>query len=279
MFLDDERDKDGFIILTPNYSDLFRKVNYLAPIDYCVDRIIEYDIRHANTSVMRRYSSVLSPEVLDKLDSLGNQRNIEFGKLERDSSSGSKIKKALSKGIIQAKHELFRANLIQDADVLSVKNDAVFIIGRRLKHTTFGSVTFAQKNTYSAYLHIQKFEFYYNRRHDELAVKGLSNDILSEPDHQSGMVVFIKTVMRYLADNNRKSLRKYLLEFTQQYKALELPYQYYREFNADNCYRSKYDMGDFSFNYTQVNDSYRSELVTTFNYRYYVLPVIQMLYW
>ena len=70
----DTYDENGFIILESNYSDLFQNRTYLAPIEYCVDRITEYDIHHANTSVMRQYYTILSPEALDKLDSLGKQR-------------------------------------------------------------------------------------------------------------------------------------------------------------------------------------------------------------
>lgn len=275
----DTLDEDGYIILEPNYSDLFRKRTYLAPIEYCIDRITEYDIRHANVSVMRQYSSLLSTEVLDKLDNLGSQRNIEFGKLIRDSSIGQEISKALAKGIIQAKHELFKANGILDQDVLSIKNDAVFIIGRRLKTTTFGYITFAQKNVYAAYMALGKLEFYYDKKNDEIAVKGLSNEVLEETDHKNGMLLFLKTVFNYLIVNNKDGLRKYLREFAADYKSLDLPYQYYRELNQDNCYRFKYDLSGYSFNFTQANNSYKPDLVTVFNYKFFVLPIIQRFYW
>ena len=278
--MDDIKNEDGFIILEPNYSDLYRKKNYLAPIDYCVDRITEYDIHHANISVMRQYYSVISKAALDKLDNLGAQRNIEFGKLLRaDKANGSNLSKKLASGIIDAKRQLFVANRILDQDVLSIKNDAVFVIGRRLRYTEFGYIKFASKNVYSAYLSLDKLEFYYNKPEDELAVKGLSDDILTEGDHQVGMIRFLKTVMRYLTADNKEGLRKYLREFSHDYKALNLPYQYYRELNQYNCYRSKYDISGYSFNYTQVNDSYKEELVTTFNYKFYVLPIIQRFYW
>lgn len=275
----DTYDENGFIILESNYSDLFQNRTYLAPIEYCVDRITEYDIHHANTSVMRQYYTILSPDVLDKLDSLGDQRNIEFGNLIRKHPRGKEIAKKLSKGIIRAKGELFRANQIMDQDVLSIKNDAVFVIGRKLKYTKFGHIEFAAKNSYSAYLKLDNLEFYYSKSDDAIAVKGLSDEILNEPDHQNGMVSFLKNVFRFLISDNKVGLRRYLREFSYKYKSLELSYQYYRELNQDNCYRSKYDISGYSFNYTQVNDLYKPELVTTFNYKFYVLPIIQRFYW
>lgn len=275
----DMYDENGFIILESNYSDLFQKRTYLAPIEYCVDRITEYDIHHANTSVMRQYYTILSSEALDKLDSLGNQRNIEFGNLLRKHPQGKEIAKKLAKGIIRAKEELFRANQIMDQDVLSIKNDAVFVIGRKLKHTKFGYIEFAAKNSYSAYLKLDKLEFYYAKADDVIAVKGLSDEIINEPDHLNGMISFLKNVFRFLIADNKVGLRRYLREFAHKYKSLELSYQYYRELNQENCYRSKYDISGYSFNYTQINDLYKPELVTTFNYKFYILPIIQRFYW
>ena len=228
---------------------------------------------------MREYSSLLSIQVLDKLDTLGNQRNIEFGKLIRDHPQGSKIKKVLAQGIIESKRRLFMENHIQDADVLSIKNDAVFIIGRKLQRTKFGHVEFAEKNVYTSYIHIGTLEFYYNTKLDVLSVKGLSDDIINTPDHQSGMILFVKTVLKHLRTGNKQALRKYLKQFSSDYKALKLPYQYYRELNTDNCYRSKYDIEGFTFNYTQINNDLLNELVITYNYKYFILPLIQQLYW
>ena len=58
-------------------------------------------------------------------------RQVYVGKLQRDKA----IVDILKAGIIEAKKILFEANDIKDYEVLSIKNDAVFIINRNLINT------------------------------------------------------------------------------------------------------------------------------------------------
>lgn len=270
--LEQYRDRDGFIRLKRTYSTMYRKSNYLCPLTFVQNRIIEYDLKAANISALRA-SGKVKDEILDKLlitDKL--EREIIVGKMRRRNHNFTKI---IQRGITRAKEKLFEANLIQDSEILSIKNDAVFIIGRKLKHTKFGPYEFVAKNVYSLYLIIDKTEFYYDRRHKSVDIKGVNDAVVGEQDHQDGMIQFFVKVFGYLIQDRRQDLRKYLIQFSDDYKAKRLPVQYYRELNSTNVYRTIIELTDYGFNLVSAGDSDRDIINGIYNYTKYILPIIQ----
>ena len=98
------------------------------------------------------------------------------------------------------------------------------------------------------------------------------------------LVRFLGKVMDYLLMDRTQDLRKYLIQFSNDYKSRRLPYQYYRELNAFNIYRNNQiiqykdqtNKHTLSFNYLQVNDAMIPELNINFNYLFYVLTIIRI---
>lgn len=280
-------ENSDFIQLERTFSQLFEKTSYRAPIDYCVNRIYEYDIKMANISMLRQ-RKYFSKDILDKLASQPKfERERAIGMMirkQKDLKGTSKIEKIIKKGIFHSRELLFQENSIQDPEVLSIKNDAVFIIGRRLRKTTFGEIEFVLKNSFSAYHLINGIEFYYDRGKRSFVVKGIADEVIENPDHQIGMLQFLDKIFSYLIYDRNDDLRKYLIQFSNQYKSRKLPHQYYRELNHENIYRNKnaisYKSGDCKesifFNYETANDDMIDSLNITFNYLFYVLPLIQL---
>lgn len=261
-------------------SNLWEKVTYLAPIDYCVNRIYEYDIRQANITMLSQSGYLPKSEI---------SRLAKMPKLDREKSVGLMIRKdrhiydIIKSGIEQAKRELFEANGIEDSDVLSIKNDAVFVLGRKLKHIQFGIVEFVLKNEFNVYHHINKLEFYYNTKTDAIAVKGLSDEVVEHEDHKQGMLMFLSKVFSYLSLGRTSDLKKYLVKFSTLYKKRELPVYYYREMNGDNLYRLSGDIivkDDNSSRMYLHLDVAGEEIIDniniTYNYLYYVLPIMRI---
>lgn len=277
MYLPNElekyRGKDGFIHLHRTYSTLFEKTLYTTDLQYICNRITEYDLKQANLSCLEA-SGKVDPEIIATLrDKPKMEREVLVGKMQAADKSFVKI---IRNGIRHAREMLFEANLIQDNEVVSIRNDAVFIAGRKLKHTTFGPFHFVPKNTYSLFLKLDKTtEFYYDGRHKTVTVKGISDDIVSDPDHQNGILIFLSTIFQYLVQDRCKDLKQYLIQFSEAYKRKDLPVSYYKEFNSDNIYRGVFELGDFRVFQSIASQEDLPMINGIYNYTRYVLPMIQ----
>lgn len=276
-------DENGFERLQDKYSGLWINYSYRSDVKYCLSRIYEYDIKMANVSMLRA-AGYFSEKYLDKLAALPKQvRERTVGLMMRSDKSKT-IERIIVRGIKRARYCLFRSNQLQDHEILSIKNDAVFVIGRKLKYTKFGPIEFVLKNTFSGYHWINDLEFYYKKKTSEFTVKGLNDNIIAEPDHKNGMLRFLGKVMDYLLMDRTDDLRKYLIQFSNDYKSRRLSHEYYRELNGFNVYRNgqiisyKDHMSKhmISFDYLQVNDDMIPELNINFNYLFYVLTIIRI---
>lgn len=272
--MDSDLDKEGFITLKRKYSELYKKTNYLSERPIVIDRIYEYDIRSANTSALRA-SGKIDESILTMLEGLNKQAREEaIGKMIRRDKARV-IWPLISKGIKSAREQLFRYNQLQDDNILSIKNDAVFVIGRKLKYTKFGPFEFRAKHQYAAYMLIEKVEIYYDQKNQSLSIKGVRDEVVNHPDHQNGMIKFLIKVFRYLVMDQRDELRRYLITFVHNYKAMELPYQYYRELNGNNIYRTNIELSGFEYNLSEIGQVDLDIINPVYNYTKFILPIIR----
>ena len=138
---------------------IYEKTNYSAGLNYLNNTFIrEYDISKANINVLFS-KGIIDKRTYDYLyESERMIRQIFVGKLIKNNNGVSDV---LKQGILEARKNLFEANDIKDYEVLSIKNDAVFIIGRVLNNTDFGLIKFANKNQYTAFMSFMNMELYY----------------------------------------------------------------------------------------------------------------------
>lgn len=266
------RGENGYIQLKLTYSKLYEKTNYTTTENIIIDRIYEYDISMANVSVLKR-SGKFDEERLEYLSQLPKmEREVTIGKLIREDRS---IQTAIKKGIHLARWNLFKENQIKDTEVISIKNDAVFVRGRVLKVTKFGPVEFKRKHQYAMFMKMDRMEFYYDRKCNIVDIKGINDTVLKEPDHQNGILQFISTVMEYIVMDRKTQLHEYLFQFIHAYKARELPYPYYRELSQDNCYRSQFSLSGNSVQLLQISQNDVSDLNISYNYNRFILPIAQ----
>ena len=263
---------EGFRVLEAKCSKLHKKINYLAPQEMVMNKIYEYDIRSANTSCLRR-AKKLMPETLDMIEELPkHDREVYIGKMIAEDKT---IRETIADGITWAKQMLFMQNHIQDDEVLSIKNDAVYIIGRKLTHTKFGPIEFVEKGCYAMYMRLDKLEFYYDRKGKTVSIKGIKDEVVEDPDHQKGMIQFFTTVMEHLLMDRRSQLRRYLIDFSTDYKKKRLPIEYYKEFNRENIYRTSTEIVGWSLNLSAIDKSDLDIVNGIYNYNRYVIPIIQ----
>lgn len=218
-------------------EELWQNKNYIAPIPYIISRhIYEYDITKANINVLY-YLGEINKEYYEKLKNLPRmKRQIEIGYLLKYTDG---LSDRLSDGIAMFRKRLFDENNIQDHEVLSIKNDAIFVIGRKLKNTIFDNIEFVLKNHYTTYIRIDKsIEVYFESNSIDgtisLDVKGISDTKLEL--HHKYMATILADVMYYMETNSISDGLTYISDIYNQYIDRKLPIGYYRNFNANSDY-------------------------------------------
>ena len=116
-------------------TELWRSLNYKTQYKYFINTFIrEYDLSKANINALL-YTKRISVE--DHKTYLAMDRNERETKIGLWIKKDKSVYKDIQKGIIEAKRRLVFANNIEDSEVVSVKNDAMFIAGRNLASTIF----------------------------------------------------------------------------------------------------------------------------------------------
>lgn len=225
-------------------------------------KIIEYDLYHANTSLMRFYN-LCPTKLIDKIDSLTKMsREVYVGKLQRDNKEFSK---ALMKSFDDAMKLFLDTNGITEDNIISIKKDAAFVVNKKVVQTDFDCLHFRPKNEYIGYALIGLYEIYF-KSNGEADVKGIADrDALDL--HKNGILRFVKDLMSLYAQKDKIATSRYLHEFIDNYKKKLLPFDYYREFNTQSAYKcfinneelildeldeSVIDTCDISWNYFNV---------------------------
>lgn len=227
-------------------SLLYQKINHKPQIPYVVNNFIyEYDLSKANISVLFTEGVIDEKTYRDLYQADRNRRQITVGLMIRKDPA---LYKVISDGVIKAKKRLFEANEIMDHEVLSIKNDAVFVIGRKLKQTDFGLLSFKCKNVYTIFFQLLDLEVYYYDYHTDnglevnIDIKGINDEVL--PLHENGMLQVICDVCNRLQRGSIVDTLSYMIRLYESYINRALPIDYYREFNADSRFllRSRFRM-------------------------------------
>lgn len=233
--------------------------------------IVEYDIRHANTSLMRYYK-LKNPSIIDKLDNLPKiKREIYVGNLQREDKEFSK---ALLKGFDDMMNLFLSTNgLSIEDDLLSIKKDAAFVINKKVHTTDFdGCVHFVKKNVYKHYIRIGMYECYV-KEDGSMDVKGIGDrDALNL--HNNGILHLIREIIDLYITNDNIEINDYLHDFCVSYKKRELPFEYYREFNSQSSY--KYYDGDSEVILDEIDESTIDYIDISWNYFNVILPLVRL---
>ena len=243
---------------------LYDKVNYTADVSYLTNVFIyEYDISKANINVLFS-KNVIDKQTYDYLYEAPRMvRQVYVGKLCRDTS----VSEILKAGIIEAKKMFFEANNIQGRDVLSIKNDAVFIIGKKVQYTEFGLIKFVAKNVYTSFYKLSNMEFYYyysNATKEEyLDIKGISDNNLTY--HEGFFLQIIKDLFYSIQINGPEISMRMLKDVYNEYISLQLPVECYRQFNTQSEYHFKFRCGTTGYGIDNASEAYKQMLDITFN--------------
>lgn len=218
-------------------SELWKNKNYLSDIPYLISHhIYEYDMTKANINVLL-WLGEIDKDYYDKLKAMPRQdRQVEIGYLLKYNAG---LQDKLSDGIQHFRKLLFEENDLEDIDILAIKNDAVYVISKKLSNTKFDNVEFVLKNHYTTYIRLARhIEVYFESNIIEgtvqLDIKGIS-DIKLELHHKY-MATILADVIYYIETGDINSGLTYLSDIYNKYIDKQLDPGYYRNFDTESCY-------------------------------------------
>ena len=222
--------------------------------------IVEYDMRRAGLSVIKEFN-LLPQEQINKLESMGKKKaDIEIGKMRKKSDFSNKFKTAME----EARKLFIESNRLEEPDIISIKNDAIFTIGR-CEHLKFGNIEFRMKNQYTSFIAIDQLQFFYSPY--QMDIKGLGDE--AERLHEKYWIDTIRQYISLMENYDKKEVLYFMRRLADDYKSFQLAPDYYREFSVQSKYRTL--DGDL---YGEYWDNKKEELDITYNYDKLILPMV-----
>ena len=243
-------------------SRLWEKTFWTAPLDYVTSTYIrEYDISKANINVLLKLG-LINQEQYNYFYRLNKQaREVMVGYFLQEHKD-DKYGQQLIKGIREERRLFFEANDIQDYEVLSIKNDAVFLIEKVPSVTRFDGIEFINKETFTSFYKLdRKFnkEMYYKldipNDIEILEIKGMSDKAYKE--HEPYMIDFLKVLFGTIETTDISEALNLLQIFSDRYIKHELDIGYYKRFDSISGYDTviKTTLGDmYNINYLAEKD-------------------------
>lgn len=237
-------------------------------IEYLKNVIItEYDLASGGLSVIKEFK-LLEQKYIDNLDQMEKEKkNITIGKLQ---AKLPQLAKNMVIGFGKARQLFVDQNQIPDENILSIKKDALFIINvDNINGHVSSNLNFRGKNKYSSYMRINDREFYYSSLSRSLDIKGISDDCKNYQEKY-----LLNDINKFIGQGERISpemLYENLKKYQSDYLNKRLPIETYRNL----------DTGIFTmeggFEMDTIDDSYIDQVDISYNYLFYVLPLIKLL--
>ena len=219
-------------------------------------------------------------------------REIAFGKLR---GKNKELSKEHGKRVDEVVHQFIKQNNLNfEDDIVSIKNDAIFVYNRDIMYPTVGEhILFRPKNEYHGYIYLSPFEFYFrydkNEYNSYVDVKNFSRDIEILKKHADGIFTLLHEFMQVAERSNADSfeLNQFCADIVNYYKKRELDPAVYREFrviavnkNAATLFKTGYREGyEFYADIPPLTpEGFLSDQVDiSYNYRTIILPLIKLI--
>jgi len=164
--------------------------------------------------------------------------------------------------------DFIEMNGLDEDNILSIKKDALFIIGKACHHLKIGNIEFAPKNIYSSYFYINGKEFYLNG--NGLTIKGLSKETL---EYQKDYFINdLQILMRSMEKETQSRYIAKLRRYRTQYLEKQLEAETYREMNEANLFRIKDGLMNHTVGLETIDSLTNIDI--GFNYNFYLRPLI-----
>lgn len=219
-------------------SKLYKHTQYKSQIPFIISQLIrEYDISKANINILFKYGFLSEQQYQYFLQCPNMERKVTIGKMERANPKLIKIKE---QGIEESRKLFFEYNDICDNDVLSIRNDAIFLINKTASITKFDNIEFKNKNTFTSFYKLDRknVEAYYMydsfTQQENLTIKGIKPEKLKY--HENFFIDFLLAVFQSAELEGVDKTIELISSFNQLYVTLELENEYYRNFDETSMY-------------------------------------------
>ena len=233
-------------------NDIIDKRNFIVSDPYIQGRIVEYDIKSANISMLKKYN-VITDTYYDYLSKLPKyDREVEIGIRIRENN---KIQKVIYNGIDETLKKFIEINNINPVNIIRRANDALYInTPIDLKYTNIDGIIVRQKNIYSSLLQLNKllFLFYYDPDIN-VDIKGIKPELIEL--HNGYMITVIGTAILLHERSSTIDALSYLNDIIENYINLKLPVGYYRNLDSFSNYVYNIYGGFMSTTQPQVIDN------------------------
>lgn len=257
------------------YSKLYENFNYTIDLNFIVSSYIrEYDISKANINILLYYGAISQNKYNEYYNMDKKKREIQIGILQKD----SKIAETLKNGFKEFRKRFFAANDIQDNEIISIKNDAIFVLNKVPIYTKFDNIQFLHKNTYTSFYKLPtniECYYFYDKFHDieKLDIKGININNLKL--HENHFLEFLKVIFCSIECESILDTIEILKIFHNNYLNLKLEKEYYRDFNAKSRYllQSNFKIYKYLFELEEISKEQLKDINIIYN-----LNVIRHLY-
>lgn len=251
---------------------LYKEKIYTINLNYLFNQYIrEYDISKANINILfaKKVIDINLYNTLYNSDRM--YRQVYIGKMIRNNP---KIQEVLNQGIIEYKQKFFEANGINDNNIVSIKNDAVFVLNIVPKILNFDNITFVHKNTYTSFMKLNELELYYgcDMASEVIDVKGIKDTDL-EMYHMDFLSIIID-YFRYIQKGGPEATLQYITYIINNYVKLQLPITCYRRFRNSNDYVLNTFTESYGIYY--LDDTYQNKRSIDISYNFNILRIMHM---
>lgn len=232
--------------------EIYERKNYTLPINYLFNTYIrEYDISKCNVNILL-YKGIINEEEYNKIMNLSREyRQVHIGYILKD----ERVNKAFEEGLVEIRKKFLEINDLREEDILSIKNDAIFVINKVPIYTTIGNIRFINKNTYTSFMKLAHMEIYYGldkqNNSEVIDVKGINDSKLEL--HKNTILDIICNVLWYISNGDSRTAVDYINDVYNKYIRKELPIDYYRAF--DNMSMYNIVVGDHRYGLHHLNNT------------------------
>lgn len=237
---------------------------YTTSDDFVISDIVEYDMRDAGYNIIKSLH-LLDDNTINALSEDKTKRKIEIGKLQR---KDKQLALNLKNGFRDYREKFIISNDIIDDEIIAIKKDAIFVT-KYCYDTIFDSVEFVEKNIYSIFAKLNRYEVYIGD--NKIDIKGIHDDILEH--HKPYMMSIINRTLISLAFNDKKSTIRQLVSFINDYKHRRCNINMYKPLNSD---KFNMKLNDQIISIESLGQSYVQDVDISWNYRNIIIPLINL---